>query len=909
MHQLLRRVRSWYGIRSVAGQMFLLQVGVVLVLGATAVAALLLQSRTDADREARNRTLAVASAVASDPTVQRELVGTHPTAVLQQLAEETRKRSHVDFVVVMSPEGIRYTHPNPAQIGRRYIGSIAGAQRGGVVTETTTGTLGPSVRTVVPVTSPEGKVIGLVSAGITVHQVSLAAGRQAPLVLAGTGVALAAATAGTALVGRRLGRQTHGLGPVQMTRMYEHHDAVLHSVREGVMIVDPHGRLLLANDEARRLLGLTADVDGRSVTDLGIAPAAEQLLASGRATTDEVIEVGGRLLAVSQRPTDRPPGPPDPPGPSGLSGPPEAPGPRGPGGWVATLRDTTELSALMGRIEVVQERLRLLYDAGLRIGTTLDVRHTAAELAEFAVPRFADYVTVDLADAVLRGAEPDGANAAELRRVTLHGIRPGVPLYPPGALIHFDPFTPQGEGFGSGRMVLEADMAAFTGWQAQDPERARQLVAYGIHSMIAAPLRSRGAVLGVVTFWRSKEPTSFTGEDLSLAEELVARAAISIDNARRFTRERTMAVTLQRSLLPHALPEQNAVDVAHRYLPAGAGPGGVGGDWFDVIPLPGARVAIVVGDVVGHGLHAAATMGQLRTAVHNFSTLDLPPDELLWHLDELVTRIDQDRDGNGGTPTLTGATCLYAIYDPVSRLCTMARAGHLEPIIVPPDGHAHLPGVPAGPPLGLGGMPYERSEVALPEGSGIVLFTDGLIEDRREDIDEGIERLRRALAVPGRMPEQMCRAAIDAMVPGAPRDDVALIVARTRVLDDKHTASWTVPPDPSAVAGVRAAATELLHDWGLEEEAFTLELILSELVTNAIRHATGPVGVRLIRDRSLICEVSDGSSVSPHLRRATTMDEGGRGLFLVAQFADRWGTRYTDDGKVIWTERRLPAQL
>ncbi|MER7180779.1 SpoIIE family protein phosphatase [Streptomyces hyaluromycini] len=888
MHQLLRRLRSWYGIRSLAGQMFLLQVGVVLVLVATAVAVLLLQSRADADREARNRTLAVASAVASEPTVRQALTGTHPTAALQQLAEESRKRSHVDFVVVMSPTGIRYTHPNPAQIGRRYIGSIAAAQHGGIVTETTTGTLGPSVRTVVPVTTPEGKVVGLVSAGITVHQVTVAAGRQAPLVLAGTGLAIAAATGGTALIGRRLSRQTHGLGPVQMTRMYEHHDAVLHAVREGVLIVGPQGRLLLANDEARRLLGLAADVDGLPVTELGIAPRAGQLLASGRATTDEVVEVGDRLLAVSQRPMDRPPGP---------------------GGWVATLRDTTELSALMGRVEVVQERLKLLYDAGLRIGTTLDVRHTAEELAEFAVSRFADYVTVDLTDAVLRGEEPDEVNAGELRRVTLHGIRQDVPLYPPGALIHFDPSTPQGEGYGSGRMVLEADMAAFSGWQAQDPERARQLVAYGIHSMIAAPLRARGAILGVATFWRSKEPTSFTREDLSLAEELVARAAISIDNGRRFTRERTMAVTLQRSLLPHALPEQNAVDVAHRYLPAGAGPGGVGGDWFDVIPLPGARVAIVVGDVVGHGLHAAATMGQLRTAVHNLSTLDLPPDELLWHLDELVTRLDQDREGDNGSPTLTGATCLYTVYDPVSRLCTMARAGHLEPIIVPPDGRAHLPGVPAGPPLGLGGMPYEKSEVVLPEGSGIVLYTDGLIEDRRQDIDEGIERLRRSLAVAGRTPEQMCRAAIDAMVPGAPRDDVALIVARTRMLDDKHTASWAVPSDPSAVAGVRAAAAELLRDWGLEEEAFTLELILSELVTNAIRHATGPVGVRLIRDRSLICEVSDGSSVSPHLRRAATMDEGGRGLFLVAQFADRWGTRYTADGKVIWTEQRLCTQL
>ncbi|MCX4615522.1 MULTISPECIES: SpoIIE family protein phosphatase/ATP-binding protein [Streptomyces] len=886
MHQLIGRMRSRRGLPTVAGQVFLLQAILILALAAAAVAALMFQYRGDAEREARTRSLAVASAVAASPTVRQALSRANPTVVLQPQAEETRRRTAVDFVVVMSPTGIRYTHPNPAQIGRRYIGNIAPAQHGGIVTETTAGTLGPSVRTVVPVTTNDGRVIGLVSAGITVKQVSLAAERQVPLVLAATGVVLSAATGGTALISRRLRRQTHGLGPTQMTRMYEHHDAVLHSVREGVLIVDSHGRLLLANDEARRLLGLRADGDGRPVTDLGLEPKAEQLLLSGRATTDEVIEVGDRLVAVSQRPMAQQPGL---------------------GGWVATLRDTTELSALMGRVEVVQERLTLLYDAGIRIGTTLDVTRTAQELAAFAVPRFADYVTVDLVDTVLRGDEPNPLRAAELRRVAVDGIRKDAPLYPPGGLIHFDPSTPQASGFGSGQIVLEADLAAFSGWQAQEPDRARRLVAYGIHSMIAAPLRARGVILGVATFWRSKEPTPFSQEDLSLAEELVARAAVSIENARRFTREHTTTVTLQRSLLPHALPEQSAIDVAHRYLPAEAGLGGVGGDWFDVIPLPGARVAIVVGDVVGHGLHAAATMGQLRTAVHNFSTLDLPPDELLCHLDELVTRIDQDRDGDGEAPTLTGATCLYAIYDPISRLCTMARAGHLEPIIVRPDGHADLPGVPAGPPLGLGGLPYEKKEILLPEGSSIVLYTDGLIEDRQRDIDQGIELLRRAVAHPGQTPDQVCRAAMDAMVPVAPRDDVALLVAGTRLLDGNRTASWDVPSDPSAVADVRAAAARLLDDWDMKEEAFTLELILSELVTNAIRHATGPIGVRLIRDRSLICEVSDGSSVSPHLRRATTMDEGGRGLFLVAQFADRWGTRYTSGGKVIWTEQQLSA--
>ncbi|MFF7122066.1 SpoIIE family protein phosphatase [Streptomyces sp. NPDC008240] len=831
------RLRSWQGLRTVSGQVFILQVFVIVVLLAAAVVALLLQSRTDAEREARNRTLSVASAVASSPSVRQALEGPSPTAALQPQAEEVRKRAEVDFIVVMSPEGTRYTHPNPAQ---------------------------------------------------RIKQVSGAADRQVPLVLVATGVVLLAATAGTALISRRLRRQTHGLGPVRMTRMYEHHDAVLHAVREGVLIVDPQGCLLLANDEARRLLGLAADVEGRPVRSLGLEPGAERLLLAGTATTDRVIRVGDRLLAISLRPMGQQPGP---------------------GGAVATLRDTTELSALMGRVEDVQERLKLLYDAGIRIGTTLNVTRTAEELAELAVPRFADYVTVDLADAVLRGEEPTQANMSELRRVALYGIREDTPLYPPGHLVHFDASTPQASGFGSGRMVLEADMGAFSGWQAQAPDRARRLVAHGIHSMIAAPLRARGVILGVATFWRSKEPAPFGQEDLSVAEELVARAAVSIDNARRFTREHAMAVALQRSLLPHALPEHSAVEVAHRYLPAEAGLGGVGGDWFDVIPLPGARVAFVVGDVVGHGLHAAATMGQLRTAVHNFSTLDLPPDELLWYLDELVTRIDQDRDDeNSEAPTLTGATCLYAIYDPVPGLCTMARAGHLDPLIVHPDGRADLAGVPTGPPLGLGGLPYEKAEIRLPAGSAVVLYTNGLIEERQRDIDEGIEQLRRAVAHAGRTPEEMCQAVLDTLLPTAPRDDVALLVARTRLLDSDRTAVWDVPSDPAAVAGVRARAGRLLHAWGLDEEAFTLELILSELVTNAIRHATGPISVRLIRDRTLICEVSDGSSVSPHLRRATTMDEGGRGLFLVAQFADRWGTRYTPDGKVIWTEQQLPVE-
>ncbi len=364
------------------------------------------------------------------------------------------------------------------------------------------------------------------------------------------------------------------------------------------------------------------------------------------------------------------------------------------------------------------------------------------------------------------------------------------------------------------------------------------------------------------------------------------------------------AAALQQSLLPRGLPEQNALDVGHRYLPARAG---VGGDWFDVIPLPGARVALVVGDIVGHGMHAAATMGRLRTAVHNFSMLDLPPDDLLAHLDDLVTRIDADETAPDAGVALTGATCLYAVYDPVSRRCELARAGHVPPALVRPDGEVEFLDVPAGPPLGVGGLPFEAVEREVPEGSRLVLYTDGLVTDPGRDIDAGLDLLRAALAGPGRTPDQTCEAVLAALPPTTRRDDIALLVARTRGLPDEDIARWDVPSDPAAVATVRNEASSRLTGWGLEELVFTTELILSELVTNSIRYAAGPIEVRLLRDRGLICEVADASGTSPHLRYAATTDEGGRGLFLVAQLGERWGVRYTAHGKIIWVEQRFPG--
>ncbi|OKI53616.1 SpoIIE family protein phosphatase [Streptomyces sp. MJM1172] len=552
-----------------------------------------------------------------------------------------------------------------------------------------------------------------------------------------------------------------------------------------------------------------------------------------------------------------------------------------------------------------RRRLELLAEASARIGTTLDVTRTARELAEMAVPRLADYVTIDVPEAVLRGEE-SAHPATELHRAVVHGVRDDCPFYPAGRRVELRAGTPHMRCLDSGQEVLEPDLSTAVGWIDQEPEHARRILDRGVHSLVCVPLLARGVLLGIASFYRSRDPAPFGDDDSRLARELASRAALCIDNARRYTREHTLALALQRSLLPHGMPEQGAVEVAHRYLPSESG---VGGDWFDVIPLSGARVALLVGDVVGHGLHAAATMGRLRTAARNFAELELAPDELLTHLDNLLVRLDREEGGenDAGSTGIVGATCLYAVYDPTSRLCTMARAGHPPPALVHPDGAVVFPELPAGPPLGLGGLPFETAEIRLPEGSTLVLYTDGLIEGRHRDLDVTLDRLSRALAHRGRTPEDTCRAVIDAVAPDHPEDDIALLVARTRTLPADRVASWDVPADPAEVSGVRAAATRRLTDWGLEEQAFAAELMLSELVTNAVRYGTEPIQVRLILDRTLICEVSDGSSTAPHLRRAASTEEGGRGLFLVAQLAHAWGTRYTPHGKVIWAECALDA--
>ncbi|MFF0204489.1 SpoIIE family protein phosphatase [Streptomyces sp. NPDC005017] len=880
-----KRSRGARSPRSLAGRVFAVQVAVVVLLVLGAILALVLESRSASEKEARNRSVAVAQAFAHSPGLADTLNSSDPSKTLQPLTEAAREEAGVDFIVIMDTQGIRYTHPMPDRIGKRFVGTIEPSLAGRVYTESVHGPLGHEMQAVVPVKTPDGTVVGLVSAGMKVKNVTAAGNEQLPIILGTGAAALALATTGSALTARRLKRQTHGLGPEEMTRMYEHHDAVLHAVREGVVIVGQDRRLVLANDEAKELLGLPADAEGRHAADLaGLSPDTRELLLSGRPAADEVHRAGGRLLVVNQRPTDRH---------------------GGAMGTVATIRDSTELTAVSGKAEAAGKRLALLYEAGTDIGSTLDVEHTAEELARVAVPGLADFVTVDLADPVLQGDEPSSGRM-ELRRVAVSGICDDHPFYPRGQLITFVPSTPQAQGFDSGLSQVVPDLSAADGWQAQDPQWARRIVDHGVHSLITTPLSARGIILGVANFWRTQKPEPFDEEDLSLAEELVARAAVSIDNARRYTREHAMAVTLQRSLLPRALPQQSALDVAHRYLPAQSG---VSGDWFDVIPLPGSRVALVVGDVVGHGLHAAATMGRLRTAVHNFSALDIPPDELLGHLDELVDRIDREESDDGSGTGVSGATCLYAIYDPVTRLCTVSRAGHPAPALVRPDGSVDFPDLPVGPPLGTGGAPFETTELQLDEGTQIVLYTNGLIEDRARDFDASMERLRDALTDHRREPEENCRAMIDVLLPAQPQDDVALLIARTRAIDPENIAERDIPFDPEAVAELRTWATAVLEKWDLDDLVFTTELILSELATNAIRYGTAPARVRLLRDNALICEVTDGSSTAPHLRYAATTDEGGRGLFLVSQLATHWGTRYNPRGKTIWAEQALTTPV
>ncbi|WEH13076.1 SpoIIE family protein phosphatase [Streptomyces sp. VNUA24] len=575
--------------------------------------------------------------------------------------------------------------------------------------------------------------------------------------------------------------------------------------------------------------------------------------------------------------------------------------PRGrPTGVAVMFEDNTE--QLLSR-----RRLRLSHEAALRFGGSLNVVHTAQELADVLAPALGDVAGVELAQGVLEGDDPPkglgGGNLhmfhAALAPADVGSgaqIAPGDPIPPV-------PDSPLLRNLQQGRTtVLDR-----TGLMAMldDPALAEFLLPPSFHSVMFAPLWARGFLLGDVTVWRINRSDAFTQEDADLLTEVASRAALAIDNARRYTREHRAAVVLQEHLLPPATTDTPAAETAGAYLPAGDG-AEIGGDWFDALALPSLRLALVVGDVVGHGMHATAGMGRLRAAIRTLADLELEPDELLARMADLVQRLAAEAPS--AEQDAVGATCLFAVYDPVTRRCVMASAGHPPPIVLRPDGVARIVEISAGPPLSVGGVPYETATIELEPDSVIALYTDGVIERDSQDLDDGLRRLTDSLATSCRSPCDLAtvgREILADLADGARHDDMALLLARIHAVPADSTVDWEFRPDPSVVAEARKLTMRQLNVWGLDDLAFTTELVVSELVTNAIRYANASVGLRLIRHDVLICEVTDASSTQPRLRHARTTDEGGRGLFLVAQLTTRWGCRYGLDGKTIWAEQPI----
>ncbi|GAA2074482.1 SpoIIE family protein phosphatase [Actinomadura alba] len=548
------------------------------------------------------------------------------------------------------------------------------------------------------------------------------------------------------------------------------------------------------------------------------------------------------------------------------------------------------------------ERLALLSEAGSRIGSKLDIGQTAAELVDVIVPRLADAASLLVSDRVITEGElPDRAvdAAAAVRRLAL-GVATSVPAewraaFPVDEIAALPDWTPYAECMVTAKPILigslDTALAEDIGLRLWKRDAAFRLL--DRTSFLLVPLRARGKVLGLIVLTRRPERQEFEEQDVALAEELAERAACCIDNARLYDLERRTALTLQSSLLPTDLRTPLGLEIAHRYLPA-SDLTGVGGDWFDVIPLPGSRVALVVGDVMGHGTRAAATMGQLRTAARTLAALDLPPHEVLHRLDQMTQDLNATQI----------ATCIYATYDPVGRGWAFARAGHVPPIILRPDGSTGMLDLPPGLPLGIGigEQQFETRELRLPAGATLVLCTDGLVESRERDIDAGIAALRETLGGSPKSLEQMCDTTIETLRPNHDRDDIALLMARVHRLTPSQISTTTLPASPPSVRRARALVHATLSAWGLTSMADTAGLMVSELVTNAVQHGRGPIELRLLRGTTLVIEVADSSLAPPLLRTPDPLAEAGRGLQLIKSLAQRWGIRRVADGKIVWCE-------
>ncbi|MET8585915.1 SpoIIE family protein phosphatase [Streptomyces collinus] len=554
-----------------------------------------------------------------------------------------------------------------------------------------------------------------------------------------------------------------------------------------------------------------------------------------------------------------------------------------------------------------RRQLDLAHAVAERVGGSLDVVRTAQDLADALAPTFGDLAAVDLAEAVFDGDEPVkrlGGGDPHLRNAAL---APATAHWPPGIqrgnLVPPLSDHPLLIRFQHGETVVydRDDYIALIG----GPHAAEQFLPQDVQAVMVAPLHARGLTLGAIVAWRTGPSEPFTADEVDLMRHIASRGALAIDNARRYTREHRAAMALQQRLLPPATTDTPAAETAGVYLPTDRG-AGTSGDWYDAIPLPALRLALVAGDVIGRGIPASATMGRLRAAIQTLADLELEPDELLTRLADLVQRLAAEAPP--GDHDVMGATCLYAVYDPVTRRCAMASAGHPPPALVRPDGTAEAVDILPGPPLAVCGMPYETTTIDLEPGSVLVLYTDGLVQQAAHDVCDGLQRLTDALATscrPDRALEETGRTLLGNPVDEAPRDDATLLLARTRAVPAEDTAHWPIPADPAAVSDTRRWAARQLTAWGLDDLLFPTELIVSELVTNAIRYGRPPAQLRLIRHHVLVCEVTDSNTAQPRLRRARTTDEGGRGLFLVAQLAERWGCRHGQSHKTIWSEQPI----
>jgi PAS domain S-box-containing protein len=583
-------------------------------------------------------------------------------------------------------------------------------------------------------------------------------------------------------------------------------------------------------------------------------------------------------------------------------------------GVSVVVMDITDRVLSAARAEQARARLALLNEVGVKLSDLLDVDRISRALAEALVPAFCDYAGVLLVRAVPGGGElPRHSHASDTPLVLLGAATPPgdvhvAPLLQPGMVITFSGGSPFSEVLTGGPAWLAkapSDLRADLPVMALDPH-IRKALELGIGSALAVPLRARGVVLGLLIGCRATEREPFDHDDLVLATELSDRAGVALDNARLYARERHGALTLQRSLLPQHLPERPGIEIAYRYVPGSAG-AEVGGDWFDVIPLTDGRTAFVVGDVMGHGLHAAATMGRLRTAVRTLAGLDLAPDELL----RRVNNVSGDFMQTAEEPTMT--TVIYAVYEPSTRRCTIAGAGHLPPLLVSCDDVRYECSVrqlelPPGTPIGVEGGEFASEEFDVPGGSVLVLYTDGLVERRAQDITTGVEQLADVLSHRYASLEDACDEALSTLVPPLEPDDVAVLMARFGGLPESSAACWEFPAEANAVRLSRLHVQQTLAAWGLAALADVTILLVSELVTSSLRHAHGPIGVRMVRGASLLVEVSDPLPTPSSTRTAVPDEESGRGMQLVARAARRWGTRLGPLGKTVWFELALPDE-